>query len=193
MLPEKMTYKKTLTILTTLATLALATWTMQLAFRSAPPTVEVAALVPDAFMEDVTAVFMDQQGRPSMKMMTPKLVHFIQEDTTQFIDPQLTLYHKSPKPWFINAKYAKATHGIENVNFWEDVTIHHVADENNPATLIKTPTLTVHPNQELAETQDMITLIQPNITVTAIGMIADMNTGNIKLLSQSQGEYVPNP
>ncbi|MCW5582746.1 MAG: LPS export ABC transporter periplasmic protein LptC, partial [Gammaproteobacteria bacterium] len=62
----------------------------------------------------------------------------------------------------------------------------------SPATLIKTPTLSVQPNKQIAETNDLITLIQPNLVVKSTGMYADMNTGNIKLLSQARGEYVPN-
>lgn len=169
----------------------LAIGVLLLSYRpDAKPT--QTTMLPDAFMEDVTATFMDEQGRPSMKIITPKLTHYTENDTTHLIQPQLTLYRKSPTPWYITSRYAKATHGIDNVNFWEEVTIHHVADENNPATLIKTPTLTVHPNEQTAETTDLITLVQPNITVNATGMYADLKSGNIKLLSQSKGEYAPN-
>ncbi|MBV9576025.1 MAG: LPS export ABC transporter periplasmic protein LptC, partial [Gammaproteobacteria bacterium] len=75
---------------------------------------------------------------------------------------------------------------------WNNVTIHHAADVNNPATLIKTSTLTVYPNKKLAQTNAFITMIQPSLLVKAIGMQADMNTGDIKLLTQARGEYVPN-
>ena len=50
----------------------------------------------------------------------------------------------------------------------------------------------VHPNEQTAETNALITLYQPNITVNAIGMTANIDTGDIKLLSQARGEYAPN-
>ena len=146
---------------------------------------------PDAFMENVSALILNKEGKVYMKIETPKMIHFKNGDMTDFIDPQLTLYHRSPQPWFIQSKFAKANQGIENVLFREDVTIHHPADLNNPATVIKTKTLTVHPNSQTAETKDLITMVQPNSTIKAVGMFADMNSGNIKLLSQAQGEYVP--
>jgi hypothetical protein len=34
-------------------------------------------------------------------------------------------------------------------------------------------------------------LIQPGLVVNALGMYADLNTGDIKLLSQARGEYLP--
>lgn len=145
----------------------------------------------DAYMENVSAIIMNKQGKPNMKIVSPKMTHYATNDTTQLIDPELTLYRKSPKPWFIKAKYAKATDGIENIHFSEDVTIHHAADDVNPATLIKTSTLLVQPNKQIASTNDEITLIQPDLVVKATGMYADLNTGDIKLISQARGEYTP--
>jgi lipopolysaccharide export system protein LptC len=143
-------------------------------------------------MENITAVIMDKQGKPSLKIVTPKMVHYAANDTTHLTSPKLTLYRKSPQPWFITAAFAKATQGIENVNFWDNVVVKHAADNSSPSTLIKTSTLMVHPNQQIAETHDVITLLQPNLVINATGMHADMNTGDIKLLSAARGEYVPN-
>lgn len=173
----------------TLTICATAFMTLKTLPGSAKPKVNPD--LPDAFMENVTAVILDKMGKVTMKIVTPKMVHFAQEDTTNFIDPQLTLYHKSPTPWFIESKTAKAMHGIDKVVFKENVTIHRPADYSNPATVIKTTTLTVHPNEKTAETAEPITMIQPNTIMKAIGMQADMDSGNIKLLSQAQGEYVP--
>lgn len=170
----------------------LAIWTTFLLYEPAGVELSEMVIQPDAFMREINAIIMDKLGRPSLKIVAPKLIHYQHNDTTQLQDPQLTLYRKSPNPWYITAKYAKATEGMEKVNFWDDVVIHHAADSNSPATVIKTESLLMHPSQQTAETTDPITMIQPNIVVKAVGMYADMNTGNIKLLSQSKGEYAPN-
>lgn len=155
------------------------------------PSLKKTASLPDAFMENIKSTVMDKQGKPSMILVTPKMVHYTEDDTTDIITPELILYRKSPKPWYVTAKHAKATKGIENVDFWEDVTIHHAADETTPATVIKTNTLTVHPNKQTAETIDLITLVQPTLVVKAVGLFADLKSGDVKLLSQARGEYVP--
>lgn len=186
-----MTYKNTIISLIIISLLAaLTTWTT-LFYRPRATITTQSSSLPDAFMEDVTAIIMNKQGKINMKIVTPKMVHYKEGDTTQLTTPELTLYRKSPKPWFITSKYATATQGIDSVLFWENVNIHHPADQDNPATLIETPKLLVHPNEQTAETTEFITLTQPNIVVKATGMFADMNTGNIKLLSQARGEYVP--
>lgn len=187
-----MAFKNIIISLIIIIGVGFAAWTTLLTFR--PEGVATASVtnLPDGYMEEVNALILDKQGKPSMKIVTPKMLHYAADDTTQLASPQLTLYRKSPQPWYVTSKYAKATQGIENVNFWDDVVIHHSADQDNPATVIKTATLTVHPNKQIADTNDFITMVQPNIIVKAIGMHADLNTGDIKLLSQARGEYEPN-
>src|SRR5207237_1013273 len=129
-----MTYKYTLISLLMLAIVGATTWTAYLSFKPAIVNASITKKTPDAYMENVVAIIMDKQGKPSMKIITPKMVHYNSNDTTSLVSPELTLYRKSPKPWYITADHATAIDGIENVNFWANVKIHHPADENNPAT-----------------------------------------------------------
>lgn len=171
--------------------MGLAAWTTLLSLYPKIVKTRPTSLLPDAFMEEVISISMDKEGNPTMQLITPKMVHFAENDTTHILSPQLTLYRKSPVPWHITSKYAKTIQGTERVEFWDNVLIRHPGDANNPETLIKTLSLTIHPNKNIAETKALITLTQPNLTVNAIGMNADMNTGDIKLISQARGEYVP--
>lgn len=165
-----------------------------IAFIFYRPTVNptsTAPELPDAIMENVVSVIYDKLGKPRLKIATPRMVHYIENDVTNLTTPEVTLYRKSPQPWRITAHYAKATDGTDNVDFWDNVIIQHNGDLHAPTTLIKTPTLTVHPDSQTAQTNDPIMLIQPNIVVKSVGMFADMDNGNIKLLSEAIGEYVP--
>lgn len=187
-----MTYKNAIISLFMVAVVGLATWATLLFYRPSTINLSANSELPDAYMEDVTALVMDKQGKPQMKIVTPKLVHFDQENTTRLTTPIVSLYQKSSIPWYITSKYAKAIDGVERVDFWENVTITHPADAYNPNTVIKTQTLKVYPNKQLADTNDDITMVQPNLMIKALGMHADMNTGDVHLLSDARGEYVPN-
>lgn len=187
-----MTYKNIFYSLMMLTTLTLAVWMTILSLTQQSPIVQHDSSLPDALMENVTSIEMDKEGKPKMQIVTPKIIHFAENDTTHILSPILTVYRQSPIPWYVTSKFAKTTHGTENVEFWDDVFISHSGDKNNPATSIKTSTLTVYPANHIAETNDAITLTQPNLTMNAIGMHADMDSGDIKLLFQARGEYVPN-
>lgn len=186
-----LTHKNTLIGLAILISTAFLVWTSILSYHTHGNILSSAASLPDAFMEDVIAITLDKQGKPTMKIEAPKMTHYAENDTTQLISPHLTIYRKSPQPWYVSSEHATATEGANKVYFWGDVIIHHPADSGSPATIIKTPTLTVFPDDQIAETIDAVSLNQPSMLVTSVGMHADMNSGEIQLLSQAKGEYVP--
>ena len=185
-----MIYKNTIISSITLGIVLLAVW-ITLAYQAKPRLPIEFTPQPDAVMENVISTMLNKQGKPKLKIVTNKLIHYSERDITQFTSPLITLYRQSPKPWYISARYAEARGGIDQVDFSGHVVIRHVITLNNPATIIKTATLTVYPNKQTAETNDPITLAQPNTLIKAVGMFADMNSGDIRLLSQARGEYVP--
>jgi lipopolysaccharide export system protein LptC len=146
---------------------------------------------PDAFMENVIATIINKEGLRSLLIESPRMVHYSENDTTFIESPHITVYRDSPQPWHINSDYAKATKGIDKLFFWSNVIIHHPHDSSTPITTFKTTTLTVFPHEKIAQTSDEVTLSQPETVVHAIGMTANFNNGEVKLLSQARGEYAP--
>ncbi|OGT37524.1 MAG: LPS export ABC transporter periplasmic protein LptC [Gammaproteobacteria bacterium RIFCSPHIGHO2_12_FULL_37_14] len=185
-----MTYKNTIISSITILMVLLAAW-ITLAYQAKPSISKQETPQPDTVMENVVATMMNKQGKPKLKIVTTKLMHYIENDTTDLISPELTLFRQSPQPWHITSKFAKASGGINQIDFWGNVVIRHAITATDPSTVIRTATLTVYPNKQTAETNDPITLAQPNTFIKATGMLADMNSGDIKLLSQARGEYVP--
>lgn len=148
---------------------------------------------PDAFMEEVVATIIDKQGRPSLKIVSPKMTHYIENDATDIVKPLLTLYRssrqKAPKPWRLTADHARALQGVSQIRLWDNVIINHPGDAEDEKTRLLTKTLNVYPDKQLAETLDPVTISQPFTQIQAIGMNADLSTGAVKLLSQTRGEY----
>lgn len=147
---------------------------------------------PDGFMEEVKATIMDKEGKPRLKVETPILTHYAENDATELTKPHVTIYRQSPQPWHINSNFAKTKKGIQEITFSDHVIIHHLPDLNNPMTKLETSTLTVFPDQQLAKTQEAITMTQPSTTIRAVGMLANWDQGTVELLSQAREEYVPN-
>ncbi|HVY53294.1 MAG TPA: LPS export ABC transporter periplasmic protein LptC, partial [Gammaproteobacteria bacterium] len=138
---------------------------------------------------DVVATVIDKQGNPSLQIVASKMVHYIENDSTEISNPWLTLYRKSPKPWQLTAEHAKTFQGVNQIYLWENVVINHPGDEQNQKTTLLTPTLKVFPERQVAMTDDPVIITQPNTTIHAIGMSADLVSGAVKLLSQAQGEF----
>lgn len=146
---------------------------------------------PDSFMRDVVATIYNKEGNPSLKITTPKMIHYPENNTMHIMTPRVTVFRKSPQPWYIDSDYANTKNGIDEILFWSNVHIHHPSDIENPTTSLHTASLTIFPGQKIASTNDPVTFIQPDTTVHAVGMQANFDIGTIKLLSQAKGEYAP--
>lgn len=171
--------------------MALSVWSILLSKKM--PTFMSAAQSdkPDAYAEDVTAVIMTKQGKPSLLLETPKMVHYPKSDLTEITTPHVVVYRQTLQPWHVNANHAKSFQGTSRIVFWDHVVINHIADNDNPRTTVQTPTLTIFPDQQLAKTDEAILFTQPFTTIHAVGMLANLDEGTIKLLSQAKEEYVP--
>lgn len=174
-----------------ISALTLTAWSILLSTHSKLPTSNKDSDLPDAFMENVTATIMNKQGAPSLKVATPKMVHYFTNDMTHIIKPNVTVYRNSPQPWFINSDYAVATAGTTQIEFQDHVFIHHPADISNPVTTLQTKALTVFTDKQIATTNQPVVIQQPDTLVHGIGMIANLNDGTVRLLSEAQGQYVP--
>lgn len=145
----------------------------------------------DAFMEEVSTVLFNKFGTPSIKISTPRVTHFPENDASYIELPQVTLFRNSPNPWLIHSKFAQTKNGSNEIIFNDHVVIHHVADIANPTTTLQTQSLTVFPAKQIAKTNDPVVITQPDTVVHAIGMLANFEKGTVKLLSHARGEYAP--
>ncbi len=169
----------------------LSAWSIVLSKQSHMLTLPSHSDEPDAYMENVVALIMNKQGSPSLKIEAPKMTHYAEEDTTYINSPHVTLYRQSPEPWYINSDHAEATNGTEQIIFSDNVVIHHPADIANPNTTMETASLTVFPDKEQARTDNAVLITQPDTIIHAVGMLANLTDGTVKLLSQAKGDYVP--
>jgi lipopolysaccharide export system protein LptC len=80
---------------------------------------------------------------------------------------------------------------MEKIKFSQHVVIHHPGDVVNAMTTLQTDSLTVFPDKQQAKTDAAITITQPDAIVHAVGMLANLELGTIKLLTATRGEYVP--
>jgi lipopolysaccharide export system protein LptC len=170
--------------------IGLSSWSIIVSHPFHTPILQSDPKEADSFMQDVVAVIFNKEGKPALKLEAPHMIHYPENDSTLISTPHVTIYRQTPKPWYVDAEHAKTNHGINEIVFWSHVNIHHPADQENPKTSLKTATLTIHPDQKTAVTDQPIIFNQPDTTIHAIGMLADWEAGTIKLLSETQGDYV---
>lgn len=157
--------------------------------RTPLPVTKKPNNLPDAWMEMVDATLMNENGQVLMKIHAPKVVHYPENDTSKLTTPEFLLYGRRATPWRIQSGLAIANDGIKQIHLSKLVTLYHPQDDFQPATWVNTDKLVIHPKQRTAETMENVTLTQPNIHLKGKGLSADLESGEIKLLSDTQGEY----
>lgn len=147
----------------------------------------------DSFFYQMHTTIFNIDGSQKLTIEAQSLTHFNENDTSQLIQPKVTIFKDSPNPWIITSKTGTTTQGTRHIEFQNSVHIHHQSDSIHPETQVDTSTLTVEPEKSIAYTDAPITLIQPFTQISGTGMHADLNSGEIRLLSNSRGKYVANP
>ena len=160
-------------------------------FKSNPKTSEPAAAV-DAFAIGVEGVQFNILGQKRAEVQTPKLLHFTREDSSLLTRPYVVLYSENNKaPWIISSQTGKTYNGTRRIDLIEDVVIHQPAGSQNTDTVITTSLLHVFPKDQLANTDQSVTLVQSGIKITSKGMNAYLDQKRVTLLSQARGLYDP--
>lgn len=142
---------------------------------------------PDAFLETVTAVQMDKDGKPHTKLTSPNVIHYPLNDTALFTDPHFVLYSEKQNPWHMTALHGRTTSGVNKIDLWGNVVLHQDPGPHNKNLTMKTSYLAIFPKKNYAETTHAVTFIEPNTRLTAVGMHAFLDEKRVELLTNTRG------
>lgn len=144
---------------------------------------------PDGIMDNFHATKMDQQGVPRFILIAEQLRHYPDHDTTELESPRLTMLTESAPPVHVNGMHGSISSQGDEVIFRENVRVVREAAGEQSSMTLRTEYLRVLPNQESADTDKAVTIVDANNTVHAIGMEMDNKTRVLKLLSQVRSEH----
>lgn len=146
---------------------------------------------PDFFAKNVYATEYDQTGKLIHVLKTPYLLHYAYQDTSDLTTPDFTIYSSKDdkQPWHITSNTGKTIHGTDIVDLNGNVIIHQPAGPQNNDVLIRTEALTVYPKKDFAQTNQLVTIEEPGVNVTAIGMKVYFKEKRVELLQSARGTY----
>lgn len=145
---------------------------------------------PDAYMINASYLRTNETGQREVVLFSPFVTHYKYQDSSEFISPKILVFRNQDR-WQISANKAKGLNGANTFYLLNGVKVHQLASKNNPGTVLTTKTLTVFPKKNLVTTEDFVTIEQPGMTMNAVGLRGDLNSGNFKLLSKTRSQYEP--
>ncbi len=143
----------------------------------------------DSFMTNVHGIKLDKFGKPHDELTTPNIKHYLKNDSATAQTPVFIFYGKKGPPWHVQGDIANSINGNKIVYLIGHVKIVQPPGLNSQNVTMTTTKMTIYPNRSFAETDQPVTIRQPGSIVHGVGMTADLNSGKIKILSQTHGMY----
>jgi lipopolysaccharide export system protein LptC len=145
--------------------------------------------VPDYYMDNFEMTTMDDQGRPSSLLISDKMLHYPDDDSTELTKPTMTLYRETGKPWIVRSDRGWVAADNKLVLLSGNVVINRHSGPNNRPVTLYTDRLRIHPKTDFAETDQPVTMVSEKRKTTAIGMRAYVRDGQLQLLDDVQVHY----
>lgn len=188
--------RKTFLPLLLLTLAVLSVWLFQDQPDKGPSVTPQSQAAPDSFMENFTTQTMDANGRPQYQLRAARMAHFADDNRSELTQPHFTAYRPGGQRWTVAAESGQALGGTEQILLNGEVIIERHPAVTAPANLqIRTRDVRVRPADDYAETDEATTIVQGAgtqlATLNTLGLQVHFREGQLYLLSQVRGAYVP--
>ena len=176
-----------------LALLAALTFWIDRTVRPTPPAPDgMTRHDPDFIAEKLYAIRMTPTGKIKHALSAEKMIHYPDDDTTHLASPVFTSYAAPNSPLAITAKEGLVSSEGENVYFRNNVRAVRAPYDNKSELVVQTNYLHIIPDDNIAKTDQPVTITDANIVVDAIGLELNSETRILKLHSRVRGTYEQN-
>ncbi|MBI1174847.1 MAG: LPS export ABC transporter periplasmic protein LptC [Sideroxydans sp.] len=144
---------------------------------------------PDYIIDNLSATTLNEQGVPHYIMGAQKMLHYPDDDSTHMEEPQLTSLYPDRPAVHVSARHGKISGEGDQVFLYDDVKVVRDATATQSEMTFTSSYLHVLPDNDLADTDRPVTIIDDSNVVHAIGMKLNNRTGVIQLLAQVNSQH----
>jgi lipopolysaccharide export system protein LptC len=128
---------------------------------------------PDYVIENFAALTFDAQGQPHSRLSAKKMVHYMDDDSTELEAPRFERSDGESAPISVQSKRGLVTADREDVYFLGDVRVTRAATEGQAAIELTTEYIRLIPDHEILRTEKPVLMRQGNSVVEATGLFVD--------------------
>jgi len=146
---------------------------------------------PDYFMENFKITVYSPNGAPAYHLDAAHMNHFPDDDTMTMQQLKLDYRDEKNQSWISTADSGVAYQNIDVLQLDGNVRLEGQGTKTEQAITITTDSLRIDFSRKRASTEAMVKIFNKNSSITAKGMDVDMANGNLSLMSDARGHYVP--
>ena len=147
--------------------------------------------IADSFLNHVDIINYDETGKPKNNIIADKILHYPGDVDSKIIKPNISLFRKQGSPILITADNGFTNQQGTRIILTGHVVISRERSQYNQFFQLKSPTLTIWPNKEYAETDKAVMMTTEGTIVNAIGMKAFIDKEHYLLLSNVKSKHLP--
>ena len=146
---------------------------------------------PDYFISNVKSVIYDKAGSPAYRFEAEHLEHFPDNESMEIKKLKVTLVDKEGQTWLVFADRGILYKRTEILQLNENVIVKNDTKVSADKLELQTDQLRVDFANRVATSPSAVKMFGQNSTISAVGMKIDMTSGELTLLSNAKGHYVP--
>jgi lipopolysaccharide export system protein LptC len=167
----------------------LSAWLNQLAERPQVQDDAGFAHDPDYIVEHFNAQTFDIAGRPRHRLIARRLVHYMDDDTSELDLPRFRLTSADQAPVDVTARRGLIFGDRDSVHFLGDVRANRNATPDQAAFTLTGEHLRVVPDAGIMSSDKPVTLSQGKSIIHAGGLFADEHSKRLELTGGVRGLY----
>ncbi|MBX3714160.1 MAG: LPS export ABC transporter periplasmic protein LptC [Lysobacter sp.] len=155
-----------------------------------PPQVETTDTRPDYVLQDFELTALDGEGKESFTLRAPQLERRPDDDTMSLVTPLFLIPDAEGQHWEIRSKQGWVSADQEEIRLSGEVKANSPSATVRPVTM-NTESLKVFPRRNHAETDDVVTIVQPGSILSGRGFAVSTATKRYVFRSEVNTRYVP--
>jgi lipopolysaccharide export system protein LptC len=164
--------------------LLLGSYWLNLQVKPAAPTTGAQRHDVDFMVYGLRSTALNTEGQPRFTLLTEKMWHYPDDDTTHMQRPTLINFFKDQEPTRIDAQSGMLSSKGEDIQLHEDVRIFRPGKLPIQDQRFTTEYLRILPDDGRAETNFPVLMFDRYNTIKAVGMVLDTEARTVKLLKQ---------
>lgn len=155
---------------------------------------EIVGHTPDYYVEGLTGITMDSEGRPSQRLTAERMTHYPDDDSTELILPRMTLYDEQGRPpWRARSEKGWVSGDGEVILLQGEVHIDRSMSKDVRPIHITTRDLRIQPTDNYVESDAQTHMVSHQDTIDSKGIqVWFSKPVRIKLLANVRGRYEVN-
>ena len=145
---------------------------------------------PDYFVERFSLTRVNERGEPTFRMSAQRLVHFPDDDTSEFARPVLISLDPAKPRLTVTADRGTAGSKGQETHLYDNVVLTRAAEGDKPPLRITTDYVLLLPEQDIARTDRAVRIAYGDSVLTGVGMQFNNAARTLDVQSRVQSRWV---